>query len=257
MQALSHADYARLLDFIAGLQEPVPLSGFGRHLVCLTSRLLSGAVLSFDQIRESTGDYFFDHDLEMDEKQRTRIFDRLREVYQQNPIYGYLQGGGGGPVVDISQLTDRRSFELTDFYQDIFRPLDLTHQVNVLVSRPGWINTLTINRDRAVDPGTLTLLELAAPHIRLAHRNACLLERLQAALGEMPSGCLPEEQERGLTPRERQVFEWLREGKRNAEIAVILGCAPRTVDKHVQNILRKRGAETRTAAVRSDPWDQA
>ncbi|MDB6079824.1 MAG: DNA-binding response regulator [Akkermansiaceae bacterium] len=249
MQALHHADYARLLDFIAGLQEPVPLSAFGPHLVRLTSRLLSGAVLSFDQIHESTGDYFFDHDHPIDEADQQRIFTRLRDVYQQNPIYAYLRNGGTGPVVDIARLADRRSFERTDFYQDIFRPLDLSHQVNVLVSRPGWINTLTINRDRAVDPGTLALLELAAPHIRLAHRNACLLERLHAALADTASG--GPAVEAGLTPRERQVFEWLREGKRNAEIAVILGCAPRTIDKHVQNILRKRGAETRTAAVRS------
>jgi DNA-binding CsgD family transcriptional regulator len=246
MEALAHSDYARLLDFIAGLQEPVPLSGFGRHLVRLTSGLFSGGVIAFDQIHEATGGYFFDHDHPLDAQEQQRIFSRLREVYQENPIYAYLQSGGTGPVVDISNLTDRRSFQRTDFYQDIFRPVGIEHQVNVLVSRTGWINTLTINRDRPLDGRTLTLLHLAAPHIRLAHRNACLLERLRVmtAAAAGPRG------DASLTPREQEVFEWLREGKRNSEIAVILGCATRTIDKHVQNILRKTGAETRTAAVR-------
>lgn len=52
-----------------------------------------------------------------------------------------------------------------------------------------------------------------------------------------------------LTPREREVIHWVREGKRDREIAVILGLSPRTVEKHVGHILEKLGVETRTAAV--------
>jgi DNA-binding CsgD family transcriptional regulator len=82
-----------------------------------------------------------------------------------------------------------------------------------------------------------TLLTLASRHVRLAHGNACLASS---------SVIVPVT----LTSRELEVFSWLREGKRNSEIATILGCARRTVDKHVENILRKTGAETRTAAAR-------
>jgi DNA-binding CsgD family transcriptional regulator len=50
-----------------------------------------------------------------------------------------------------------------------------------------------------------------------------------------------------LTPRELEVAEWIAAGKRNGEIAQILECSPRTVQKHVQNILAKLDLETRTA----------
>lgn len=51
----------------------------------------------------------------------------------------------------------------------------------------------------------------------------------------------------GLTPRELEVVEWIAEGKRNGEISEILGCSPRTVQKHVQHILEKLFVESRIA----------
>ena len=51
-----------------------------------------------------------------------------------------------------------------------------------------------------------------------------------------------------LTPREGEVLKWIAAGKRNDEIAAIFDRSPRTVQKHVQNILDKLGVETRTAA---------
>lgn len=51
-----------------------------------------------------------------------------------------------------------------------------------------------------------------------------------------------------LTPRENEVVGWIVEGKRNTDIAAILTLSLRTVEKHVQNILRKLGVESRTAA---------
>jgi DNA-binding CsgD family transcriptional regulator len=48
-----------------------------------------------------------------------------------------------------------------------------------------------------------------------------------------------------LTPREIQVVELIVAGKRNSEIGTILKCSPRTVQKHVQHILRKLNLETR------------
>ena len=54
----------------------------------------------------------------------------------------------------------------------------------------------------------------------------------------------------GLTKRECEVLFWVAQGKRDGEIAVVLGAATKTVGKHVENILAKLGVETRTAAVR-------
>ncbi|MEO5916190.1 MAG: helix-turn-helix transcriptional regulator [Luteolibacter sp.] len=244
MERLRHSDYAGLLDFVAELQEPVPLAEFGGHLVKSTARLLPGAIIAFDQIEEASGQYRFDHNCPLSGAELERLFSRLKELYRQNPIHSYIQRGGRETVVDISNLTSQRDFQKTDFYQDIFRPIGLRHQVNVLLPRGGWINSMTINRDRPVSGRIQALLALASRHIAAAHRTACLLE-------ELAGTSTPQQTRSLLTPREIQVVEWLGEGKRNSEIAVILGCSPRTIDKHVENILRKTGAETRTAAVRT------
>jgi DNA-binding CsgD family transcriptional regulator len=51
-----------------------------------------------------------------------------------------------------------------------------------------------------------------------------------------------------LTTREGDILHWVREGKRDPEIAIILAISPRTVNHHVASIHRKLGVETRTAA---------
>jgi DNA-binding CsgD family transcriptional regulator len=51
-----------------------------------------------------------------------------------------------------------------------------------------------------------------------------------------------------LSPRQREVFQWICEGKRDREIALILGISYRTVTVHVRAILNKLGVENRTCA---------
>ena len=52
----------------------------------------------------------------------------------------------------------------------------------------------------------------------------------------------------GVTPRQSEVLYWVAQGKTNGEIAVILGTSPRTVDKHVEQLLERLGVENRLAA---------
>lgn len=52
----------------------------------------------------------------------------------------------------------------------------------------------------------------------------------------------------GLTPREAEVLLWLSYGKSNRMISDILGISPRTVNKHLEQVFRKLGVETRAAA---------
>jgi DNA-binding CsgD family transcriptional regulator len=52
----------------------------------------------------------------------------------------------------------------------------------------------------------------------------------------------------GLTLRECEVLHWVAEGKRNDEIAVILGTAVGTVRKQVENLMAKLAVETRGSA---------
>lgn len=52
----------------------------------------------------------------------------------------------------------------------------------------------------------------------------------------------------GITPREAEVLLWIAQGKSNADISTILGCAENTVKVHIARIFEKLGTENRNAA---------
>jgi DNA-binding NarL/FixJ family response regulator len=56
-----------------------------------------------------------------------------------------------------------------------------------------------------------------------------------------------------MTDRQREIFEWVRKGKTNWEIAKIIGCSEENVKYHMKNILRVLGSYNRTQAVASHP----
>jgi len=51
-----------------------------------------------------------------------------------------------------------------------------------------------------------------------------------------------------LTDREAEVLVWIAKGKSNRDAAAILGCSPRTINKHLEQIYQKLDVENRTAA---------
>ena len=52
-----------------------------------------------------------------------------------------------------------------------------------------------------------------------------------------------------MTPRQKEIFEWVKAGKTNWEIAQIIGCSRDNVKYHVRQILRLSGTSSRTQAV--------
>ena len=63
-----------------------------------------------------------------------------------------------------------------------------------------------------------------------------------------PSAINPMVRLAALTLREREVHRWLRQGKRDLEIAILLGIRRRTIHHHVARVLRKLEVDTRSAA---------
>jgi DNA-binding CsgD family transcriptional regulator len=53
----------------------------------------------------------------------------------------------------------------------------------------------------------------------------------------------------GFTRREREVQFWVVRGKKNEEVAQILSANSHTIRKHVENIRRKAGVESRLALI--------
>ena len=53
-----------------------------------------------------------------------------------------------------------------------------------------------------------------------------------------------------LTRRQKEIMEWIAEGKTSAEVAIILNISPRTVEKHLEAVFQRLGVKNRIAAVR-------
>jgi transcriptional regulator EpsA len=96
------------------------------------------------------------------------------------------------------------------------------------------------------------LLDLMLPHLHVALMHVCNNEGADVAPDRVPEPALSE--------RERQVLQWVRQGKTNHEIGQILSISPLTVKNHVQKILRKLNVSNRAQAaarsVKNDPNKQ-
>jgi len=85
------------------------------------------------------------------------------------------------------------------------------------------------------------LLELLIPYLHSALIRVAAAGDNKAFAG---AGVQPQQ----ITSREREILNWLKNGKTNWEIAQILGISPLTVKNHVQNILRKLNVQNRSHA---------
>jgi transcriptional regulator EpsA len=85
-------------------------------------------------------------------------------------------------------------------------------------------------------------LELLLPHLHLA-----LLRLL--ATGDGDDAGAARNSPRPVTNREIEILRWVKEGKSNYEIGIILGISALTVKSHVQKIYKKLNVQNRVQAV--------
>ena len=78
------------------------------------------------------------------------------------------------------------------------------------------------------------ILNALVPHVHTALERVCAMERQKAM---------------ELSSREREVLAWVKEGKTNWEISMILNISERTVKFHVQNIEHKLNAVNKAHAI--------
>jgi DNA-binding CsgD family transcriptional regulator len=83
---------------------------------------------------------------------------------------------------------------------------------------------------------TAFILQYIIPHLHLALTNIFDKKRLYA-------------DKVLLSDREKEVLDWLKQGKSSWDISVILGISERTVNFHVYNVMGKTGAANRAQAV--------
>jgi DNA-binding CsgD family transcriptional regulator len=86
------------------------------------------------------------------------------------------------------------------------------------------------------DTRTAAILDLIVPHLHLNLSRIC--EKRQMENRNVHLSC-----------REKEVLDWLKQGKSSWDISVILGISERTVNFHVHNIMQKLAATNRPQAL--------
>src|SRR5688572_414867 len=173
------------------------------------------------------------------------IFSKIPQAVASHPhINGWLEGDiRTRRMSDLSQKTWHRYF---DENREAYREIGVEHANVPVVVNPSQVTALTLRRTkkhfRDEDVAALALLR---PHVVQALTNARLFEATRRAAVRLTTGAA---RATSLTERESQVAFWIAQGKTNAEIGLILSVGARTVEKHVESILRKLHVENRTAA---------
>lgn len=160
-----------------------------------------------------------------------------------------------GSSVALTDLMDRRALRSLPIYAEFYAPRQMHDQLLNLVSVGRHQGTLLVfNRSRSGFSGRVReLMDLVSPLVcqAIAHRER--LTRLTCALrdAQRHASAADRAVERlpGLTPREREVVARLVDGIGDREIARALGISPRTVHKHLEQIYRKLGLQSRAAVV--------
>jgi DNA-binding CsgD family transcriptional regulator len=121
----------------------------------------------------------------------------------------------------------------------------------LVVPIPRTRRQLTLHRPKRFSRREKLLARLFSTHLTRAFgRGSPTGPRTQRGARLEPAA-----RDAGLTARETEVLRWIVAGKRDAQIAPLIGASLRTVNKHVENILRKLGAENRSsAALIAEEW---
>lgn len=250
---LSTQNTKALLAALEHLYVPVEAAEFPTHLMEVIEEMLPDTVQAVDVIDRETGRVESELCAKVQNPDGVRAV--IAEYILQNPSAAYLHAGGKETLIQPTDFVSQRQFRRTDLYQQAFRPLGIEWQVNVALTIPGKTSGLSVNRGgrKKFRDEEREMLRMLRPHIVGAYANAQLYSALKRAAAErsdeaetLNAGQLAR---CGLTSRQIEVLQWISEGKRDGEIAVILGIGLRTVHTHVSQILNKLGAETRTGAV--------
>jgi DNA-binding CsgD family transcriptional regulator len=250
MNHLTRNDYAGALRLLAALEPAaVDTTRFAREAVAALSDFVASELTTLSVCDLVTGHRYVvgapgvrlgASDIEG--------FDRH---FFEHPLVRYHGIDCGRLTWRISDSMSRSEFRHSGLYADYYRRVGLDHAIAVPLFMDGrTLVSLVLNR-RVMDfsERDRERLELLRPHLAFLYRQSCVARDETAAVAAPLVPAVPVPEPPGLTPREREVLQWLAHGKTDGEIGALLSISPRTVHKHLEHIYVKLGVETRTAAV--------
>jgi DNA-binding CsgD family transcriptional regulator len=169
---------------------------------------------------------------------------RMNRFGYDHPFSEYAARTGDPTTLKMSDFFTLNGFRSSKLYEEFYRHADALHVMAFGLVSGCTLTTINVTRrtnEQDFNERDRLMMNLLRPHFEQAHRNAQLVTARNAAAGRPLSAY-------ELTPREMEIACWVAAGKSNPEIAILLNLSPRTVEKHMENILRKLGVENRTTA---------
>jgi DNA-binding CsgD family transcriptional regulator len=221
-------------------------SSFRDRLFQAVSLLYSGMYQTFEVLDPSNGF----HKVETTLQEIADLQERATELFAlDHPLFPLLMSGKVEPT-RLSDLVADRTFQRTNFYNEVLKPVDVRHQIAIPFVVGTEICGLTVARSgKNYSDEDMEVARILAQHIATAYASDQLLKSASNSMAEAKRFDHEHLRRRGLTRRECEVLWWVAEGKANSEIAVILNIVRRTVELHLTSVFRKLGVENRTSAI--------
>jgi DNA-binding CsgD family transcriptional regulator len=155
----------------------------------------------------------------------------------QNPL-NWRRWSPAHGALRLSERVRRREFEQTAFYDGFMRPNHLQDILKIwLSSTDDSVACIQLWRSGG-DFARRDQDVLAVLH----HHLVALRDRALRGIGRHSSAA-------GLTVREAEILTWAARGESDAEIAVRLGIAAATVNKHLEHAYAALGVHSRAEAI--------
>lgn len=239
--------WRRLLDATAILH--THREGSFHERVFLATRLVFGETCHGFESFGHDGSHEKAADIPWPESRLDEFVRRSGEVVPlEHPMFPLILAGETRPM-RLSDFVTNRQLARTSMYNDLWKPVDVRYQVVMPLAAPDVSAALIVLRgDRDFSDEEIGVAQLFARQVNLAWETSRILEAVQL---QTPAATADHDAfaRWRLSPREGEVLTWVAEGKRNSEIAIILGMSPRTVEVHLTSIYRKLGVENRASAV--------
>lgn len=165
------------------------------------------------------------------------LIENTAQIARNHPRFRYPALAGN--VLVTSDFLSARGFDREELFGPGWEsvPYQDDSGVNMPLSNGGVMSVSLIRERRSFRQEDREIFSLLLPHMETLLSPSPTPDA--SSLGGM-----------GLTRREQEVLFWVSEGKKNSEIAQILGISSGTVKRHLENLYTKLGVEDRHGAAR-------
>jgi DNA-binding CsgD family transcriptional regulator len=183
------ADVATLLDLLHAAGEAEDPTGFAEIVTDRIGLLVRSDVSSLNDVDPVAGTVVAVFSPDAFPISAT-VFEALGRLSVEHPLIKYIHDTGDGSAHKVSDFWDRATWQASELYLSVYRPMGLEHQMSIgfPASRPIVVG-LALNRAHTdFSEHDRYLLDLVRPHLAQRWRRARDHARLQVLLDTVSDG---------------------------------------------------------------------